>query len=334
VTSTWGGGGGYIDFSVQDTSNSKWVAYYWTTGTCLTGLVLLLSIFYITVEVCHNQTQRFSMTALTYRKWCQQSFLSTEDYKDAMNGLRMTRDYRALTYSFRATSRFVAKFTFDPLESLGVRIGLIKMRQKTLVWTKTHFHDPPPRRPPPRPASQHAASPFIELTLSPDSLYDEGAFRDTPAMAHSLFPPAHTNRRSRNESDASFTESTLPIYEQYRTSDDSHRPWIQRPSDVHRSRATPANHDGRHKQDRRRSSELSEPRSSSEYLLSPTSIYLDQSTYGGRLVLDATVQSRQGYRRANSDPGSPPMDVVAEVERSGLGIDLDASEKSMSLQQN
>jgi hypothetical protein len=50
-TSYWGGGGGYLDFGVQDTSNSRWVLYYWTTGACMSGLVLLLSMFYITVEV-------------------------------------------------------------------------------------------------------------------------------------------------------------------------------------------------------------------------------------------------------------------------------------------
>jgi hypothetical protein len=32
------------------------------------------------------------------------------------------------------------------------------------------------------------------------------------------------------------------------------------------------------------------------------------------------VHSRQGYQRANSDPGSPPIEIVAEVEQSGLGI--------------
>jgi hypothetical protein len=54
MTSNWGGGGGYLDFAVQDISNSKWVAYYWVAGTCLSGAVLLLSIFYITVEVCYS----------------------------------------------------------------------------------------------------------------------------------------------------------------------------------------------------------------------------------------------------------------------------------------
>jgi hypothetical protein len=63
VTSYWGGGGGYVDFVAQamstsrwahDKSTSRWVLYYWTIGTCMSGLVLLCSMFYITVEVCDH----------------------------------------------------------------------------------------------------------------------------------------------------------------------------------------------------------------------------------------------------------------------------------------
>jgi hypothetical protein len=51
ITSTWAGAGGYLDFSVQDISNSSWVLVYWTTGTVISGLVMILAMFYITVEV-------------------------------------------------------------------------------------------------------------------------------------------------------------------------------------------------------------------------------------------------------------------------------------------
>jgi hypothetical protein len=237
----------------------------------------------------------------------------------------MTRDYRALTYWFRMASRLVSKFTSDPLEALGVKVGLIKRRQKTLVWTKAHTHDPPMT--PKRPAPQHVASPTIELTLYSDSLYDEGSFHDTPAMAHSRLPPAHTTRCTLSENDASFTEPTLPIYEQYRTSDDSNWIPIQRPTDVHRSRAASSEHSRRHSHDRRHSSDLADPRSSSEYLLSPTSLPTDQSAYGGWPSVDATVQSRHGYRRANSDPKSPSAGVVQERERGGLRIELDTERR-------
>jgi hypothetical protein len=235
----------------------------------------------------------------------------------------MTRDYRSLTYWFRAASRFVSKFTFDPLESLGVELGLIKTRQRTLVWTKTHTWDPIPS---PDLAAQQTSyhrgpSPSIELT---DYSTAESAIHDTPAMAHSLFPPAITPRRTRNESDASFNEPTLPIYEQYRRSDDSNSPLIQRPSDVRRSRASSTNN-GRHPSDEdggRRSSDFAEHRSSSEFMLSPTSPSDEQPVFGGWL---GTVQNRQGYRRANSDPGSPPLpsgDGGAGVAPEGLGIGM------------
>ncbi|KAH8728553.1 hypothetical protein GQ44DRAFT_747435 [Phaeosphaeriaceae sp. PMI808] len=301
VTSTWGGAGGYLDFEVQDTSNSQWVLYYWTAGTFLTGLVLVFSMFYITVE------------------WCQQSFLSTEVYQDAMKGLRMTRDYRYLTYWFRASFRYLSKYTFDRLESFCVDLGLIKSRQKTLLWTKSHKWDPIlPREPSVEKASENAFSPSIELTDYSTIVLDDAEVHNTPAMAHSLFPPAITSRRPRNESDASFTAPSLPIYEQYRTSDDSSRPLIQRPSDVHRSRATSSTgHVTSPSREGRRSSEFTD---SDEYLLSPMG---PSSTFGGWLGLNSTVQSRQGYRRANSDPGNLPVDIIAGVEMDGLAISLE-----------
>jgi hypothetical protein len=315
MTSNWGGGGGYLDFAVQDISNSKWVAYYWVAGTCLTGVVLLLSIFYITVEVRYFLMQVSCKPELTCRKWCQQSFLSTDDYRGAMAGLQRTRKYRALTYWFRAASRFISKFTFDPLECLCVELGLVSKRQETLVWTKQHTHEPPLKSESSKSARQHVASPSIELTIYPDSLYEDITLQETPAMAHSLFPPAHTTRRTRNESDASLPEPNLPIYERYRSSEDSNWPLVQRPSDVHRSRAAPSSQSS---QDRRRSSEISDTRSSSEYLLSPESIAPEHHVFGEW----PTVQSRHGYRRANSDPGNLPVDLVDELGN-GLGIGYD-----------
>ncbi|KAF1919512.1 hypothetical protein BDU57DRAFT_469628 [Ampelomyces quisqualis] len=307
VTSTWGGAGGYLDFSVQDTSNSSWVLYYWTAGTCLTGVVLLFSMFYITVE------------------WCQQSFMSTEDYKDAMEGLRMTRDYRMMTYWFRATARFVSRFTFDPLESLSVKFGLIKTQQSTLLWTKSHNLDTEMRKISSRSAPYHAASPSIELTLYPDDLddlHDESAVQDAPAIAHSLFPPAQTNRRARNGSNAPNTDTSLPIYQQYRTSDETRRSLEQHPPDVHRSRASSTAQASQIAEQRRSSSELSDSRSSGEPLLYPVSFLTEQPTFNGWSGIGKTVHSRQGYQRANSDPGSPPIEITTELEQSGLGIHM------------
>lgn len=274
---------------------------------------------------------------ITCSQWCQQSFLSTEIYADAMSGLRLTRSYRSLTSPLRLTSRFISKFTFDPLESLGVFVGLIKMRQKTLLWTKSHTWDPPTpdtattriaiTEPPLPPPFQHIGSPTIHLSdyssLSPTTTH---AQNDTPALAHSLFPPALTTRRSRNESDASLNEPMLPIYSQYhRSSDDSYAPLIQRPEDIHRSRAGSGSASTG---DRRRSSDVTDPQAGWE------DVRIDGETegeqrFGAWLGMQGggeRVYTRQGYRRANSDPGMPPVDgsttgTIAEGEGEGEGVE-------------
>ncbi|KAL5115109.1 hypothetical protein ACEQ8H_007024 [Pleosporales sp. CAS-2024a] len=211
-TSIWGNQGGYLDFQAEDQAPTEQVLYYWASGTCLAGAVLLFSMFYITVE------------------WCQQSFISTEDYDDAMTGLLRTRAYRSWTFVFRAAFRFISRFTFDPLETVAMNIGLVGSPQETLVWTREHTHEPSPASSQPQRPTRQNASPSIQLTMPPDSTlrHDDSALHDIPDMAHSLRSPAVTTRPSGNESNASFTESILPIY---RTSHDSHRPPVQRPSD-------------------------------------------------------------------------------------------------------
>jgi hypothetical protein len=242
----------------------------------------------------------------------------------------MTRDYRSMTYWLRVASRFVSKFTFDPLESLGVKFGLIKTRQKTLVWTKTHDWNPKvdanPLTEPSTATAAHHASPSIELTDYSTVAQGESAIQDTPAMAHSLFPPALTTRRPRNESDASHHEPALPIYEQYRTSDDSHRRLIQRPSDVHRSRAPSSSERGRRSSEARRESDIA-GRSSSEYATSPASPPDEQPSFGGWLGLGSSFRGRQGYQRTNSDSGSPPDDIAAEAQQDALGIRYDTRDE-------
>jgi hypothetical protein len=247
-----------------------------------------------------------------------------------MDGLRMTRDYRAFTYWFRTVSRFISKYTFDPLESLGVSMGLIKTHQKTLVWTKKHTYNPKPKRAPSNGIANHAASPSIELTVYPDHDRMDIAIQDTPAMAHSLFPPAITPRRTRYESDASFTEPSLPIYEQYRNNHEGDGSSIQCPSEVHRSRAASRDNDYRTSDDRRHSSEVSEQRSSDELLLSPTSLSNERPIFSEWTGLDTAMQSRRGYQRANSDPGSPPDLVVVRDEQGGLGISVQDDEERRS----
>ena len=52
TTSTWGGGGGYLDFRMQGRVGTDWSEWFWVLGTVMTSLVMALSMFYITVEVC------------------------------------------------------------------------------------------------------------------------------------------------------------------------------------------------------------------------------------------------------------------------------------------
>jgi hypothetical protein len=51
TTSTWGGGGGYLDFRMQGRVETDWSEWVWVTGTVMASLVMALSMFYITVEV-------------------------------------------------------------------------------------------------------------------------------------------------------------------------------------------------------------------------------------------------------------------------------------------
>ncbi|KAF2634402.1 hypothetical protein P280DRAFT_413855 [Massarina eburnea CBS 473.64] len=299
VTSNWGGAGGYLDFGIQDISTTEWVAYYWMTGTFLTSIVMGLAMFYITVE------------------WCQQSFLSTEDYIDAMNGLRMTRIYRHWTFPFRLLSRFITKYTLGIVSKLLSSLKLIKVPQKTLLWEKRHTWNPAisylasiteTRRP------DHRTNPSIELTdfSIPTERNDPQHVQETPATAHSLFPPASSKSHSRQDSDSSVLRSSSPTFRhpshEYMGSPlsehanhESHVSLIPRPAEIHP-------HTYRKSVGSAVSDE--ESRHSSEYYGSPSS--LDDPLLGrsGGIV---GVQSRQGYARANSDPGSPTTEA-------GLGI--------------
>ncbi|CAN9191536.1 unnamed protein product [Alternaria sp. RS040] len=242
---------------------------------CSPWLVMGLSMFYITVE----------------------SFLSTEDYEDAMKGLRMTRAYRSWTLFARRTSRV----TMNQLEKLALAIGLIKKRKKTLMWTRHHTWNPlVPRRTSSSGRDHFRGAPSIELTPYDNDRVPDVVF-ETPAMAHSLFPPAITPRRTRNESDASLDPLDLPG--RPRTSGDSSTPLIQRPLQVYQQNEI----DGHMVGEERRSSETP--------LLETDLVRSDAQT--GPHIQDA-VLNRQGYHRAHSDQGSARQS--RDTEHAGLGI--------------
>lgn len=287
VTSGWGGAGGYLDFSVQDTSNSKWVLYYWTSGTVLTATVMFLSMFYVTVE------------------WCQQSFLSTENYDDAMKGLQMTRSYRQYTYFVRVFARFIARYTLQPLEWLSYKVGLIKTMQETLFWTKEHHWDPVV---PQRLRRSDVVRPTFEYTDMSDIPLGAVQVQETPILAHSLFPPAIPPNRQRTESDASTRMPYRPEY-QYRGSDDSYSPLIQRPSEVHTGQRTDSLSSDEH-------------RVSIDHTIMSSSSIQEQAPFAGWLGPEANLQPRHAYTRNNSDPGSPLFNLPPP-NQDPLGIHMD-----------
>lgn len=232
-----------------------------------------------------------------------------------MDGLRKTRKYRHWTFFARRASRAFSYLTLNPLEKLAVMIGLVKKPQKTLLWTKEHTHNwnpivlqtslsEQPDNPNPSPSisfeqmDHSAITPRINLHV-----YDH----DTPAMAHSGFPPAIPTHRPRAGSD----DSTPALLQSPpRTSDDSSSPLMLRPSEVHHPRGDT---EGRASEERRATFE---GRVSFEDTLSPTSL-AGQRVWPGS---DTIFQARQESRRASSGARSPLVGGVGMG--SGLGIRL------------
>ncbi|KAF2756578.1 hypothetical protein EJ05DRAFT_539505 [Pseudovirgaria hyperparasitica] len=212
VTSTWGGAGGYLDFTQQDTTNNEYVAWYWGTGTLLASATMGISMFYITVE------------------WMQQSWLHTEDYNDAMDGLRKMRTYKRYTYWFRIMSRYFLLATVHPIHGLFRWVGIVRKRQKSLLWTRHGvWGKPTPSSSPsytqplisdPHPSGTNHHFPSISIDLAPiqrpitphNGLPVSWASLSPPVSQpmtrnsssdSSLHTPTHTQNRPRYSSDAS-----------------------------------------------------------------------------------------------------------------------------------
>ena len=217
ITSNWAGGGGYHDFSQQFTSNGYGITLTWVSGTSLTALVMGLAMFYITVE------------------WCQQSHLSTEDYDDAMEGLRLTRKYRLRTMHARRISRAtlaqLGKLAFAIGKLINV-VGADKKPRKTLMWTWDTTKKPVLSRADSAYARndsyRHPTFPF-ERTRNNAGTHN--AVLDTSATAHSSSSPAITPRGIRNESDAPVVPLSVPSGS--RISDDSSTHFVPTASQEH-----------------------------------------------------------------------------------------------------
>jgi hypothetical protein len=118
-TSIWGPGGGYLDFSQWQNSEGVNLSKFWTLGTVISSVFMGIGMIYIVIE------------------WCLQAHLSTESYKDAMNGLWRVRRFRRFTFWLR----FPASFAVIVVNNLGRNLGIRKSRKrKTLIWKREEMH--------------------------------------------------------------------------------------------------------------------------------------------------------------------------------------------------
>jgi hypothetical protein len=213
-----------------------------------------------------------------------------------MAGLRIARKYRHWTFFFRRASRGLSYLTLDPLEKLAVMIGLIKIHIGNPVVPDSSLSTQP---------DNSNAYPSISVEMTENSAAAPNRNprfheHDTPALAHSVFPPAIRTHRPRSGSHGSNSAlSRSPL----RESGDSSRPLIQRPSGAH---CLPGDVEGR---------PSDEIRVSFEDTLS----HVSPPVQGSGLGYDTMLHTRQGYRRANSDVRSPSIDGVDSVQ-GGLGI--------------
>ncbi|KAI4677090.1 uncharacterized protein J4E88_006897 [Alternaria novae-zelandiae] len=287
----WAGGGGYLDFSQQFTSNGYGITLTWVSGTSLTASVMGLSMFYITVE------------------WCQQSHLSTEDYDDAMEGLRLTRKYRLRTMHARRISRA----TLAQLGKLGFAIGKLinvvgadKKPRKTLMWTWDTTKKPVLSRADSAYARnnsyRHPTFPF-ERTRNIAGTHN--AVLDTSATAHSSSSPAITPRGIHNESNAPVVPLSVPSGS--RISDDSSTPFIPTALQEHQQHEVedPMSNEEHSNEEHSNEEHSNEEHSNEEHSNEETPFFEQgRMRTSTRTWLNPPnpLQNRRGYRRAKSDP--------------------------------
>ena len=94
------------------------VAYHWGIGTVLSTSIMGIAFAFIVIE------------------WCTQSHLSTENYQDAIQGLRRTRRFKKYTAWFRGIPNQIITFAkrgWSVLRRRHLQPGAAARR--SLVWT-------------------------------------------------------------------------------------------------------------------------------------------------------------------------------------------------------
>ncbi|KAE9968932.1 hypothetical protein EG327_010873 [Venturia inaequalis] len=175
VTSRYGFHGGYVDLGQANTTDNKFVQYYWAGGTSLSCAILGLGLIYVVTE------------------WCLQSHISTETVKNARRGLRKTRWFRRITYWPRRLTR---KTTVS-INNLFAALHSVpkESRQKTLFWSKDVTFDY---------ATDHFLSPRAERQASNATHEEELHDWTTPPIQ-----PTPTFYRDRSDTGASLTQHLL-----------------------------------------------------------------------------------------------------------------------------
>jgi hypothetical protein len=142
-TSIWGPGGGYLDFTQWNYTNNAEVGKFWVAGTVVSSVFMGIGMFYVALE------------------WCIQAHLCTENYKDAMIGLKRVRRFRRFTVWIR----YPASLLVLVVNNIAAALNLRKSgKRKSLLWTKDTTH------------KSQLAQPAVRPTMETQSQ----SFRDSP----------------------------------------------------------------------------------------------------------------------------------------------------------
>lgn len=167
VTSRWGRGGGYLDFTQSTYTDIDLVKYSWKIGTAIATTSIGFSMSYIVLEASTVIACNSKISLTDQAQWCLQSHLSTENYEDASRGLRKTRYYRRLTMPFRRASRTMFS-VFGSVSCWAFKSTKLKFRdQKSLLWTQKITSNRPP-------VTAHKFSSVSEPAPSIELSYIEG----------------------------------------------------------------------------------------------------------------------------------------------------------------
>ena len=107
-----------MDFESVDFYRTNGVSYYWSAGTALAGIVMLISFTYIVAE------------------WCIQSHLSTSSYSSARSGLLLTRRFKRYTsFLHDGPNWVIERVAYTWVTRVSRRGQYIQSGRRSLVWT-------------------------------------------------------------------------------------------------------------------------------------------------------------------------------------------------------